>query len=119
MRVLVADDDASTRQLVVRALESAGHNVVACDDGTEAERALADPGQTFDLMVTDVDMPGLDGVELADRAIQSQSKIKVLFISGFAGKLDRAHAQLAERAGKLLKPFTLPDLRGAVDALAG
>lgn len=118
MHVLLADDDTSTRELVVRALEGAGHSVVACDGGGEAETALAACENAFDLIVTDVEMPGLDGIELADRAIASHPQIRVLFISGFADKLDGAHAKMSQRAGKLLKPFTLNDLREAVDALS-
>lgn len=117
MRVLLADDDPSTRDVVVRALEGAGHDVVACDDGIAAEAVLADPGARFDVLVTDVEMPGLDGVELAERAVAAQPKVLVLFISGFDRELDRAHASQPGRSAKLLKPFSLQQLKDAVAAL--
>lgn len=111
MRVLLADDDAATRDVVLRALQGAGHDVIVCEDGMEAEAALATSDPSFDLLVTDVEMPGLDGVELADRAVGAHSKILILFISGFEKELDRAYESQPGRSAKLLKPFTLAALR--------
>lgn len=115
MHVLIAEDDQATRDLAARALEAAGHTVLACDDGPSAASALTADGNAVDLVITDVEMPGMGGAELAARARSSNPTVKILLISGFEAELDKAHTSLGSTAGKLLKPFTLAELRKAVD----
>jgi CheY-like chemotaxis protein len=90
-RILLADDDAATRDLVRRALEADGHSVLVTQDGAEAlERLKATGPQQFDLLVSDVEMPLIDGVTLAERALPSQPALRVLLMSGFPDQLERA-----------------------------
>ncbi len=117
-RILLADDDAATRELVKRALELEGHAVEVTQDGAEAlERLKANVG-AVDVLVSDVHMPGVDGIELARRAVEL-GNVKVLLMSGFPEELDRARKIKAERLGVLSKPFTLEQVRAAVRGLLG
>ena len=89
-RILLADDDAASRDLVSRALGSDGHSVVMTQDGSEALDSLnAAPG-VYDLLITDVQMPVLDGVTLAEKALTRQPGLRVILMSGYTSELDRA-----------------------------
>ena len=89
-RILLAEDDAATRDMVQRALALDGHEVTVTQDGTEAlEKLQAAPGR-IDLMITDVQMPGLDGVALVEKALAAAPKLRVVLMSGFADELGRA-----------------------------
>jgi CheY-like chemotaxis protein len=117
-RILLADDDGATRDLVRRALEADGHKVFATQDGVEALERLAG-GEGFDVLVTDVEMPGLDGISLAERAASALPGIGILLISGFPEQLERAKRIRARRVGTLSKPFTLEQARSAVKDVVG
>jgi len=115
VRVLLADDDAAALQLAARALTSDGHSVTTASDGQEALRLLE--AQTYDILVTDLDMPGLDGFELFARAAPKMPTLKVLMVSGHADELGRARGFPSDRVATLAKPFTLPQIRAAVRSL--
>lgn len=118
--ILLAEDDESVRTFVTRALTHRGHNVVAVHDGHAAIRALE--AQTFDLMLTDIIMPGLDGLALAETAGRINPKMTVLMMTGFATARDRATQNGATGAVSeiITKPFSLKQICSAVDAaLAG
>lgn len=125
-RILLADDDASTRDLVRRALEADGHSVLVTQDGAEALEQLqaggggagAAGGHTFDVLVSDVEMPLLDGISLAEHALK-QPPMRVLLMSGFSEQLDRARALAGTKLAVLSKPFTLEDVRAGVRRLLG
>ncbi|MFA5901841.1 MAG: response regulator [Hyphomicrobium sp.] len=118
-RILLADDDAATRELVKRALEADGHSVHVTQDGSEALECVEGAGaQKFDVLVTDVEMPLLDGVALAERVLK-QSQLRVLLMSGFAEQLDRAKSLEGAQVAVLSKPFTLEDVRARVRKLLG
>lgn len=102
--ILLAEDDAGMRQFLTSALEKAGHRVTSCGDGLSALAALADNSAGFDLLLSDIVMPGIDGIELAERAVKLRPAPKVLFITGFA-----AVAQTGETE-TLSKPFHLGQL---------
>jgi two-component system cell cycle response regulator CpdR len=111
--ILLAEDDSSMREFLAKALRRAGHEVVAVGDGLDA---LAQVDQSeFDLLLADVVMPGLDGIELARRAAKKQPGIKVMFITGFAAVALRAREQSPRDARVLSKPFHLRDLVDQVD----
>jgi len=114
--ILLADDDQATRDLVKRALESDGHTVDLTQDGTEALETLIGAAD-FDVLVSDVHMPGLDGIELARRAIQSRPALKLLLMSGFAEELERAETLQSPNLAVIVKPFTLEQVRAAVRGL--
>ncbi len=112
-RILLAEDDHSMRVFLARALERAGHAVVAAADGGAARAAPA--GEGFDLLIADIVMPGLDGIELARRATRAAPALRVMFITGFAA-VTMSGGQIAPRAAKVLsKPFHLRDLVAQVN----
>lgn len=112
--ILLAEDDATERGLLARGLASDGHTVTEAENGQVAlQRFLANPG-AFALLVTDVDMPELDGIELARRALAANPGLKVLLISGYAGSMDRAADVIASGARSLIKPVQLDKARAEV-----
>ena len=117
--ILLAEDDAAERGLIARGLAGDGHAVVEAENGLIAlQRLQADP-TAFNVLVTDVDMPELDGIELARRALAAKPGLKVLLITGYAGSMERAADVLALGARHLVKPVQLEKVRAEVRALAG
>ena len=107
-RILLAEDDESLRRFLAAALEKAGHTVKAFGDGSEAFDCLQD--FRFDLLLSDIVMPGLDGIELAKRAADLDPALKIMFITGFAAvALNNPDAARME-AKVLSKPFHLKDI---------
>ena len=100
-RILVAEDEASVREFVTRALTHAGHEVVTVVDGMRALDALH--GGRYDLLVTDIVMPGMNGPNLAQLILTENTSMKVLYVSGFTHSL--AAASIASRVRLLPKPF--------------
>ena len=115
-RILLADDDASARDLVQRVLTSAGHDVRVAHDGHEA-LSLLEGGAGIDVLVTDVHMPGLDGIELAQRVLAANAGLRILLMSGFPEQLARGRQSIGGRIETLTKPCTLEDLRAALGRL--
>ncbi len=113
-RILLAEDDESMRTFLVRALERAGYDVVAVDCGTAALPHIA--RESFDLLLTDIVMPEMDGIELAQRAATLAPAMRVMFITGFAAVALNGQAAPAN-AKVLSKPFHLRDLVGEIDRL--
>lgn len=117
-RILLADDDAATRDLVKRALEGDGHTVQVTQDGGEAlERVKGTGAQPFDLLVSDVEMPLLDGIKLAERASSLHPGLRVLLMSGFAEQLERAKTLKGPNVAVISKPFALDQVRTIVRKL--
>lgn len=116
-RILLADDDKATRDLVKRALESDGHTVEITQDGSEALDKLKRGSGLIDVLVSDVHMPGMDGIGLAARATTASPNLRILLMSGFPEELERAKSLKATRVDVLTKPFTLEQVRAAVRAL--
>ena len=114
IRILLAEDDQSMREYLVRALERVGYGVTAVDRGTSALRLL--DHQSFDLLLTDIVMPELDGIELAQRAATIDPAMRVMFITGFAAVKLEGGAMLPD-AKVLSKPFHLRDLVAEVDRM--
>ena len=106
--ILLAEDDESLRQFLAAALERAGHAVTAFGDGTAAYRCLCD--ENFDLLLSDIVMPGLDGIELAKRAADLYPALKIMFITGFAAVALNPASETPKHAKVLSKPFHLRDL---------
>jgi two-component system cell cycle response regulator CpdR len=107
-RILLAEDDDSLRGFMKTNLERAGHEVDAFGDGEEAWEALQ--GASYDLLLTDIVMPILDGIELARRAADVDPAMKIVFITGFAAVALSQHTQAPKDAKVLSKPFHLKDL---------
>lgn len=119
-RILVAEDDPSVRAFVVSALTMKGHEVVAEEDGgLAAETADAENGR-FDLLLSDIKMPIMDGIGLALHVAAKYPQIVIVLMTGFADQRERAHGLDALIYDVITKPFTLADLLQKVDdALAG
>ena len=112
--ILLADDDAAVRDLVRRALTAEGHTVHVTQDGGEALDYLKTHAAAVDVLVSDVDMPQLDGVSLAREAIALKPTIAVVLMSGFSDQLDRASDLDSRRLASISKPFTLEQIRSLV-----
>jgi len=112
--ILVAEDEDGARTLILTILEREGYSVVAVEDGAEALGLLRDPGRSFDLLLTDIVMPGINGLELAEHVKEIRPKLPILFMSGFVD----AHLQGPEgnpgALNLLPKPFRPPELRKRV-----
>ncbi len=116
-RILIAEDDQSMSSFLVMALEKAGHEVEAAENGLEAFKILEDDSKEFDLLLTDIVMPGMDGVELSNKATKLRENLKVMFITGFAAVAMGRDDIDAEKAEILSKPFHLNDLVKQVETL--
>lgn len=114
-KILLAEDDQSMRSFLATALQRAGHEVTSYGDGMSALTRLHE--EDFDLLLADVVMPGLDGVELARRAGEARPGLKVMFITGFAAVALRARNREQPGARVLSKPFHLRELVQEVDAI--
>ena len=114
-RILLAEDDESMRVYLARSLERSGYRVTAVDRGTAALPLLE--AEHFDLLLTDIVMPEMDGIELARRATELDPDIKVMFITGFAAVALNPDNNAPREAKILSKPFHLKDLVGEVQRL--
>ena len=112
-RILVAEDDAAVQSFVNRALTHRGHKVTAVDDGLQALDALSD--QSFDLLITDIVMPGLDGIELALKVTSDFPELPVLLMTGYSAERQRAHNLEELVCDVLIKPFTLQQICKAAE----
>jgi DNA-binding NtrC family response regulator len=112
--ILLADDDAAVRDLVKRALTVDGHTVHVTQDGMEALDCLNANGSTIDVLVTDVDMPQLDGITLAEKALAIKPGLAIVLMSGFSDQLDRAARLRVRRLLSIEKPFTLEQIKQVV-----
>lgn len=122
--ILVAEDEASVREFIVRGLGSAGYRVTAVEDGEQALQALSDHAETtgasFDLLITDIVMPHMDGIALALKVARDHPRMKIVMISGYADARARAHNLEALIHLIMAKPFSLQELLDMVKAtLAG
>ena len=116
IRILLAEDEEAMRTYLARALENAGYDVVAVDRGTAAVPFLET--QHFDLLLSDIVMPEMDGIELAQRCAEISPTTKVMFITGFAAVTLKASRE-APQAKVLSKPFHLRDLVMEVQRIFG
>jgi two-component system cell cycle response regulator CpdR len=116
IRILLTEDDAAMREYLARALERSGYQVASVGCGTEAIPLLE--AERFDLLLTDIVMPEMDGIELAQRASAMAPEMQVMFITGFAAVTLRA-GKAMPAAKVLSKPFHLRDLVLEVDRMFG
>jgi len=114
-RILLAEDDDSMRRFLVKALERAGYDVVSFGNGADAFTRLKE--EPFTLLLTDIVMPEMDGIELARRASEIDPELKIMFITGFAAVALNSEESAAREAKVLSKPFHLRDLVEEVERL--
>jgi two-component system, cell cycle response regulator CpdR len=113
-RILLAEDEEALRAFVVRALMQDGHDVVATADGGEALDALTREQGKFDLLLTDIRMPVMDGIALALAAARDHPELTIVLMTGYADQRERAHGLDALIHDVITKPFSLSDIRKAV-----
>jgi two-component system, cell cycle response regulator CpdR len=114
-KILLAEDDGDMRRFLIKALEHAGYSVAAFDNGKSAFDRLRE--EPFELLLTDIVMPEMDGIELARKATALDPDIRVMFITGFAAVALNADNEAPREAKVLSKPFHLRELVSEVDKL--
>ncbi len=115
VKILLAEDDDDMRRFLVKALENAGHSVSSFAEGASAYEEIKQ--KPFDLLLTDIVMPEMDGIELARRAAELDPALKIMFITGFAAVALNPDSQAPKDAKILSKPFHLRDLVDEVNKL--
>jgi CheY-like chemotaxis protein len=118
MRILLTEDDDSVRAFVSRALELDGHKVETACDGMEALERLTERDGGYDLLVSDVKMPLMDGIALAHKAAGRWPGLPILLMTGFADQRERAEDLSQVIRDVVTKPFTLQEIREAVSEAA-
>jgi two-component system cell cycle response regulator CpdR len=114
-KILLAEDDNDMRRFLVKALQGAGFEVTDYDNGLAAYRRLRE--EPFQLLLTDIVMPEMDGIELARRASELDPDMKIMFITGFAAVALNPDTQAPKEAKVLSKPFHLRDLVNEVQKM--
>jgi len=118
-RILIAEDEDAIRALVARALALDGHEVTTAKDGAEALDALGREHGGFELLLTDIRMPVMDGIALALATARDHPGVTILLMTGYADQRERAQGLDALVHDVIAKPFSLKAIRAAVrDALA-
>ena len=113
-RILLTEDDEAVRSFVTRALELDGHCVVSAEDGAQAAEILTREQGAFELLLSDIKMPVMDGIALALLTAREWPKLPILLMTGFADQRERADGLDALVHDIITKPFSLIDIRSAV-----
>ena len=113
-RILLVDDEEGVRGFLKRGLEMDGHVITTAIDGADALDRLGETGGAFDLVLTDIRMPIMDGIALALAAKRDYPGLTILLMTGYADQRERAKGLQAIVADVLTKPFSLADLRSTV-----
>ncbi len=114
--ILIAEDDDMVRSFVSRALNLDGHDVTSAMDGLEALDILEEQEGSFDLVLSDIRMPGMDGIALAHSASQNWNELRILLMTGFADQRERADDLMQIVVDVVEKPFSLDKIRTAVNS---
>src|SRR5271154_7165816 len=114
-RIMIAEDEEALRAMCARALSTAGHEVKTACDGGDALDLLQREAGRFDLLLTDIRMPIMDGIALALSAARDYPNLTILLMTGFADQRERAHGLDAIIHDVISKPFTVSTLRDAVN----
>src|SRR5450759_5579727 len=109
-RILIAEDDDTLRDLVVRALNDDGHELTVTTDGVAALEALNRQNSKFDLLLTDVKMPVMDGIALALAAGRDHPGVTIMLMTGYADQRERTHGLDALVHDVIAKPFSVEQL---------
>lgn len=111
-KILITEDESALRTFVARALRLDGHETCEAGDGAEGLERLAE--ENFDLLLSDIRMPVMDGIELAHQAAARHPQMKILLMTGYAEQRERADDLAAKIVDVVQKPFALPEIRKAV-----
>ncbi len=119
-RILLTEDDDGVRMFVQRALMMDGHEVKTAEDGCDALDVLSEHSGAFDLLLTDIKMPMMDGIALAKSAAKDWPDMTILMMTGFADQRERCDSLSTVVHDVVSKPFSLAEIRSAVrEALSG
>lgn len=114
-RILLAEDEDALRGLIARALTEEGHEVVATADGAEALDVLTRERGNFDLLLTDIRMPLMDGIALALAGARDYPDLTIMLMTGYADQRERAHGLDALIHDTISKPFSVAEIQVAVN----
>ena len=114
-KILLAEDDVDMRRFLVRALQNAGFDVVSFDNGLSAYQRLRE--EPFEMLLTDIVMPEMDGIELARRAAELDPDIKIMFITGFAAVALTVGERAPAGSKVLSKPIHLREIVAEVERM--
>ena len=114
-KLLIVEDDESVRTLAARALERAGHSIDIAADGAQGLAMISAAGGGYDLVVSDIRMPEMDGIEMAIAASRLFPDMKILLMTGYADQRERAEELNGIIIDVVQKPFTLAEIRSRVD----
>lgn len=115
-KLLIVEDDLSVRSFTARALAAAGHAVETAEDGLEGLQKIREAAGEYDLVLSDIRMPAMDGIEMAREASSSFPDLRLLLMTGFADQRERAVELDGTVSGVVNKPFTLAEIRERVCA---
>lgn len=113
-KLLLVEDDESVRTLAARALERAGHSIDVAADGAQGLEQIHAARGCYDLVVSDIRMPELDGIEMAKAAARSYPSLGIMLVTGYADQRERAEELDAIILDVVQKPFTLAEIRDRV-----
>ena len=113
-KLLIVEDDESGRTLAARALERAGHSIDLAADRAQGLEAIRAASGSYDLVVSDIRMPEMDGIEMAKAAATAFPGMRIMLMTGYAEQRERADDLATKIVDVVSKPFTLPDIRSAV-----
>jgi two-component system cell cycle response regulator CpdR len=114
-KILIVEDDDSVRTLAARALERLGHTVELASDGFKGLSRIVECHADFDLVLSDIRMPEMDGIEMALAACRHYPKLKIMFFTGYADQRERAEELDGVIVDVMQKPFALIELRERVE----
>lgn len=114
-KILIVEDDDSVRVLAARALERLGHSVDLACDGTGGLARIADTQAAYDLVLSDIRMPEMDGIQMAIQAATAYPKLKIMLFTGYADQRERADELNGVIIDVMQKPFALAELRDRVE----
>jgi len=114
-KLLIVEDDESVRTLCARAFERAGHRVDVAEDGAQGLECIAEAQGGYDIVVSDIRMPEMDGIEMAKAAAQKFPGLKIVLMTGYADQRERAEELNGIILDVVQKPFTLAEIRSRVE----
>jgi len=114
-KLLIVEDDESVRTLAARALERAGHQIDVAADGAQGLASIRAADGGYDLVVSDIRMPEMDGIEMAKAAAAAYPAMRIMLVTGYADQRERAEELNGIIRDVVQKPFTLAEIRERVD----
>lgn len=115
-RILIVEDDASVRAVTARAIAAGGHSVETAEDGDLGLASIREAGGGYDLVLSDIRMPAMDGIEMARRAAGEFPGLKILLMTGYAEQRERAEDLQQIIIDVVPKPFSLMEIRSKVQS---